>query len=98
MVCSTGDPCTISSQIELNEAIRLHEVNKDQQLVIHGEFTYCHVLVGHTSCGTFIRVLSLLYNMGQNPHLYNEIIHLLGKLPSIPWEKRQPLQELITPF
>ena len=61
MVCSTGDPCTISSQIELNEAIRLHEVNKDQQLVIHGEFTYCHVLVGHTSCGTFIRVLSLLY-------------------------------------
>ncbi|KAI0220916.1 hypothetical protein LSAT2_027615 [Lamellibrachia satsuma] len=32
-----GDPCTISSQIELNEAIRLHEVNKDQQLVIHGD-------------------------------------------------------------
>ncbi|CAG5124529.1 unnamed protein product [Candidula unifasciata] len=30
-----GDPCTISSQIELNEAIRLYEVNKDTELNIH---------------------------------------------------------------
>ncbi|XP_025084206.1 protein kinase C iota type-like isoform X2 [Pomacea canaliculata] len=30
-----GDPCTISSQIELNEAIRLYEVNKDSELSIH---------------------------------------------------------------
>ncbi|KAJ9575954.1 hypothetical protein L9F63_007181 [Diploptera punctata] len=30
-----GDPCTISSQIELEEAIRLYEVNKDTELVIH---------------------------------------------------------------
>jgi len=30
-----GDPCTISSQIELNEAIRLYEVNKDSELIIH---------------------------------------------------------------
>ncbi|XP_035828559.1 atypical protein kinase C isoform X1 [Aplysia californica] len=30
-----GDPCTISSQIELNEAIRLYEVNKDSELNIH---------------------------------------------------------------
>uniref|UniRef100_A0A0B6Z5I1 Protein kinase C n=1 Tax=Arion vulgaris TaxID=1028688 RepID=A0A0B6Z5I1_9EUPU len=30
-----GDPCTISSQIELNEAIRLYEVNKDTELSIH---------------------------------------------------------------
>ncbi|XP_075741392.1 protein kinase C iota type-like isoform X2 [Rhipicephalus microplus] len=30
-----GDPCTISSQEELNEAIRLYEVNKDSELTIH---------------------------------------------------------------
>ncbi|XP_076451523.1 protein kinase C iota type-like isoform X2 [Babylonia areolata] len=30
-----GDPCTISSQTELDEAIRLYEVNKDSELNIH---------------------------------------------------------------
>ncbi|XP_064611257.1 protein kinase C iota type-like isoform X2 [Liolophura sinensis] len=30
-----GDPCTVSSQIELNEAIRLYEVNKDTEITIH---------------------------------------------------------------
>lgn len=30
-----GDPCTISSQIELNEAIRLYEINRDSEIVIH---------------------------------------------------------------
>lgn len=30
-----GDPCTISSQEELDEAIRLYQINKDSQLVIH---------------------------------------------------------------
>ncbi|OWA52675.1 putative Protein kinase C iota type [Hypsibius exemplaris] len=30
-----GDPCTISSQIELEEAIRLYEVNKDSELTLH---------------------------------------------------------------
>lgn len=32
-----GDPCTISSQMELDEAIRLHEVNRDLELKIHGK-------------------------------------------------------------
>lgn len=32
-----GDPCTLSSQMELTEAIRLYEINKDSELVIHGE-------------------------------------------------------------
>lgn len=32
-----GDPCTIETQIELDEAIRLHELNKDSELIIHGE-------------------------------------------------------------
>ncbi|XP_069685910.1 atypical protein kinase C-like [Periplaneta americana] len=30
-----GDPCTISSQLELEEAIRLYGVNKDSELTIH---------------------------------------------------------------
>ncbi|XP_015754168.1 PREDICTED: protein kinase C iota type-like [Acropora digitifera] len=30
-----GDPCTISCQEELNEAIRLYELNRDSELVIH---------------------------------------------------------------
>lgn len=34
----SGDPCLISSQMELDEAIRLYEVNKDSELTIHGEF------------------------------------------------------------
>lgn len=30
-----GDPCTISTQIELNEAIRLFEINKDSEIIVH---------------------------------------------------------------
>lgn len=32
-----NDPCTISSQIELDEAVRLYEVNRDSELVMHGK-------------------------------------------------------------
>uniref|UniRef100_A0A8D3D082 protein kinase C n=1 Tax=Scophthalmus maximus TaxID=52904 RepID=A0A8D3D082_SCOMX len=30
-----GDPCTVSSQLELEEALRLYEINKDSELIIH---------------------------------------------------------------
>lgn len=30
-----GDPCTLTSQLELTEAIRLYEINRDSELVIH---------------------------------------------------------------
>lgn len=30
-----NDPCTISTQMELDEAIRLYEINRDSELVIH---------------------------------------------------------------
>jgi hypothetical protein len=30
-----GDPCTISSQIELDEALRLYHLNKENELIIH---------------------------------------------------------------
>lgn len=42
-----GDPCTISSQIELAEAIRLYEINKESELVIHGEFVLLCFSVPH---------------------------------------------------
>lgn len=34
-----SDPCTLASQMELCEAIRLYEINKDSELVIHGKYT-----------------------------------------------------------
>lgn len=40
-----GDPCTLSSQIELMEAIRLYEVNRDTELVIHGKFFFFLLLL-----------------------------------------------------
>ncbi|CAH2092686.1 unnamed protein product [Euphydryas editha] len=33
-----GDPCTISTQLELDEALRLYELNRDSELTVHGEF------------------------------------------------------------
>ncbi|XP_034834680.1 atypical protein kinase C isoform X3 [Maniola hyperantus] len=30
-----GDPCTISTQLELDEALRLYELNRDSELTIH---------------------------------------------------------------
>lgn len=33
-----NDPCTISSQMELDEAIRLYEVNRDSELVMHSKY------------------------------------------------------------
>lgn len=37
---SPGDPCIISSQMELDEALRLYEINKDSELLIHGELAF----------------------------------------------------------
>ena len=31
-----GDPCAIGSQMELDEAIRLFELNKDLEITLHG--------------------------------------------------------------
>ena len=33
----SGDPCTLSTQIELNEAVRLYHVNQESQLVINSK-------------------------------------------------------------
>lgn len=38
-----GDPCTISTQLELDEAIRLYEVNRDSELTIHGKFLFVYI-------------------------------------------------------
>lgn len=36
---SLGDPCTISTQVELDEAIRLYELNRDSELVVHCKYS-----------------------------------------------------------
>ncbi|OTF81752.1 serine/threonine protein kinase-like protein, partial [Euroglyphus maynei] len=36
LIPETGDPCVISSQAELEEAIRQYELNKDSEIKIHG--------------------------------------------------------------
>ena len=36
----SGDPCTISSQLELDEALRLYDLNKDSELALHGNFFF----------------------------------------------------------
>ncbi|XP_071525049.1 atypical protein kinase C isoform X3 [Panulirus ornatus] len=43
-----GDPCTISSQQELDEALRLYDLNKDSELAIHGKQTcgWCQTNAG----------------------------------------------------
>ena len=51
---TSGDPCVISSQAELEEAIRLYEVNKDSEITIHGivrllSFRIC----SHMTCPVF---------------------------------------------
>ena len=48
-----GDPCTISCQEELNEAIRLYELNRDSELVIH-----CKCMLGLFFCFLFFCVFS----------------------------------------
>ena len=40
MLTITGDPCTISSQIELDEAIRLYELNRDSEINLHGKMSF----------------------------------------------------------
>lgn len=35
-----GDPCTISTQLELDEAIRLYEMNRDSELTVHGKLFF----------------------------------------------------------
>ena len=38
-----GDPCTISSQRELTEAVRLYEINKEVELTVHGRTKYLFI-------------------------------------------------------
>lgn len=42
-----GDPCILSTQMELDEALRLYELNKDSELTIHGELLLLMFQVGY---------------------------------------------------
>lgn len=44
-----GDPCRIASQQELDEALRLHELEKDTEITIHGK---CLLRVANFTCLT----------------------------------------------
>lgn len=39
------DACTISTQMELDEAIRLYEMNHNPELLIHGKFNMIFMLL-----------------------------------------------------
>lgn len=40
-----GDPCRIATQAELDEALRLYELEKDMEIKIHGQcqVRYCYL-------------------------------------------------------
>ncbi|OXU26494.1 hypothetical protein TSAR_009720 [Trichomalopsis sarcophagae] len=40
-----GDPCRIASQQELDEALRLYELEKDTEITIHGEFFFPFIFI-----------------------------------------------------
>lgn len=40
-----GDPCRIASQHELDEALRLYELEKDTEITIHGKYLYIYKYV-----------------------------------------------------
>lgn len=50
-----GDPCTVSSQLELEEAFRLYELNKDSELLIHGK----GVVISYSSRAVFFFLITL---------------------------------------
>lgn len=40
-----GDPCRIASQEELDEALRLYELEKDTEITIHGQYHQLCLLI-----------------------------------------------------
>lgn len=54
---STGDPCTVSSQLELEEAFRLYELNKDSELLIHGRWNLLKFTAAHVSTCEWVEFL-----------------------------------------
>ena len=48
-----GDPCTISSELEVQEAIRLYETNKEAELTVHflRQYVKSHVILTPGACG-----------------------------------------------
>lgn len=82
-----SDPCTLASQLELCEAIRLYEINKDSELVIHGEYISFFTLErlffvvsnGNFSIYIYNIRMSLNINKANNEtNIYS--IHFLRKL------------------
>lgn len=68
---STGDPCTVSSQLELEEAFRLYELNKDSELLIHGmvKFTLLLLMLVPVKKWNFYLMLSVTFVLFQPSQL-----------------------------
>lgn len=45
-----GDPCRIASQQELDEALRLYELEKDTEVTIHGQYSKLYVNLNFHTC------------------------------------------------
>lgn len=71
---SSGDPCTVSSQLELEEAFRLYELNKDSELLIHGmvKFNILLLMIALTKKCRFY-VLSVSFALLQLPQLKSTV-------------------------
>lgn len=66
---STGDPCTVSSQLELEEAFRLYELNKDSELLIHGMVKFTILLLMFVPLNKWNFYLALSLSFAQPPQL-----------------------------
>lgn len=55
MYVCVGDPCTISSQMELEEAFRIYNRTKKSGLLLHGEFTPTLILHSLIHCIVVIK-------------------------------------------
>lgn len=53
-----GDPCMLTSDAELNEAIRLYQINKEPFLTIHGRslnlYVFFHVCIAFDAIVLFL--------------------------------------------
>lgn len=81
-----GDPCTLSSQLELDESIRLYELNKDSEVVIHGEyiFTLIKKLFVVFFCFAFFSWFSGFY-----------FFFFLTKMRKLQWREMQKIKKTI---
>ena len=64
-----GDPCRIASQQELDEALRLYELEKDTEITIHGMYIYMYeYMYTEIYIYTYIRARKGMGNLAARIH------------------------------